>query len=123
MIAPEGLQDLVQKHLRDGKNQYVPMAGVPKLREQLAQKVNHAYGSQVNPDTDITITAGATQALFTAIATFIRPGDEVILIEPAYDSYGPSIAVAGGKVVAYELSAPDYKIDWQAFGQLVSQEN
>ncbi|MFT5764733.1 MAG: methionine aminotransferase [Saprospiraceae bacterium] len=120
--CPDLLKQLVNKHLQGGKNQYVPMAGIPLLRERLAAKIQRMYGHVVNPDTEITITAGATQALFTAIATFIHSGDEVILIEPAYDCYRPAIEVVGGIPVAYELSAPDYQIDWDAIQQLVSDK-
>jgi methionine transaminase len=120
--CPDLLKQLVNKHLEGGKNQYAPMAGVPLLRERLAGKIERMYGHGVNPDTEITITAGATQALFTAITTFIGSGDEVILIEPAYDCYRPAIEVVGGVPIAYELSAPDYKIDWTAVQQLVSDK-
>jgi len=118
--CPTELQDRVNFHLRNGKNQYVPMAGVPLLRERLAQKMENAYGQPINPDTEITITAGATQALFTAITAFVHPGDEVILIEPAYDSYRPAIELAGGVPVIHELHGPDYQMDWERFGKLIS---
>jgi len=120
--CPEELQDRVNFHLKNGKNQYVPMAGVPLLRERLAKKMERSYGLKINPDTEITITAGATQALFTAISAFVHPGDEVILIEPAYDSYRPSIELAGGVPVIYELHGPDYQIDWQQFEKLISDK-
>lgn len=118
--CPQLLKQLVNKHMQEGKNQYVPMAGVPLLREKLASKIESMYGLKVNPDSEITITAGATQALFTTIATFIKQGDEVLLIEPAYDSYRPSIEVVGGIPVIYELKAPDYKIDWNELQSLIS---
>lgn len=118
--CPTELQDRVNFYLRNEKNQYVPMAGVPLLRERLAQKMENSYGQRINPDTEITVTAGATQALFTAITAFVHPGDEVILIEPAYDSYRPAIELAGGVPVIYELQGPDYTIDWKRFGHLVS---
>ncbi|MCB0618459.1 MAG: pyridoxal phosphate-dependent aminotransferase [Saprospiraceae bacterium] len=114
------LQDLVYRYMREGKNQYAPMAGLPVLRERLAEKIDRLYGVGVDPDDEITVTAGATQALFCAIAAFVRTGDEVILLEPAYDSYRPSIEVNGGKAVPYELSAPDYRVDWAALERLVS---
>ncbi len=120
--CPEGLKERVNFHMQNGKNQYVPMAGVPVLREKLALKMKNLYGQTVEAKTEITITAGATQALFTAIATFVRPGDEVILIEPAYDSYRPSIEVVGGIPVIYELLAPDYRINWDNFQQLISEK-
>ena len=116
----EILQDLVHFYMKQGANQYAPMAGLPRLREVLAQKVENLYQRPTNPNTEITITAGGTQALFTAIAAFIRPDDEVILIEPAYDSYAPSVETFGGKVVAYPLTPPQYKVDWDAFGQLIT---
>ncbi len=118
--CPEALQERVNFHLKNGKNQYAPMAGVPLLRKRLAQKMEKSYGSQIDPDTEITITAGATQALFTAITAFIHSGDEVILIEPAYDSYRPAIELAGGVPVIYELHGPDYQIDWERFGKMIS---
>ncbi|MFT7452083.1 MAG: methionine aminotransferase [Patescibacteria group bacterium] len=120
--CPEGLKERVNFHMQNGKNQYVPMAGVPLLRERLAQKMEGMYGQPLDAATNITITAGATQALFTAIAAFIRPGDEVILIEPAYDSYRPSIEVVGGVPVVYELTFPDYRINWDDFQQCISEK-
>ena len=118
--CPAALQHHVDFHLKNGKNQYVPMAGVPLLRERLAEKMKNSYGTSIDPDTEITITAGATQALFTAITAFVHSGDEVILIEPAYDSYRPAIELAGGVPVIYELVGPDYQIDWERFGTLIS---
>ena len=120
--CPTELQDRVNFHLRNEKNQYVPMAGVPLLRERLALKMENAYGQPINPDTEITITAGATQALFTAITAFVHPGNEVILIEPAYDSYRPAIELAGGVPVIHELHGPDYQMDWERFGKLISSK-
>ncbi|MBK8568414.1 MAG: aminotransferase class I/II-fold pyridoxal phosphate-dependent enzyme [Saprospiraceae bacterium] len=114
------LKDLVEKYMRQGFNQYAPMPGVPALRKVLAEKIKSLYGLSVDPDTEITITSGATQALYTAISTFIRPDDEVILIEPAYDSYRPSVEVNGGRVITYEMSAPDYTIDWRMLERLIS---
>ncbi len=116
----ETLQDLVHFYMKSGANQYAPMAGVPRLREVLAKKIENAYQRPTNPTTEITITAGGTQALFTAIAAFIRPDDEVILIEPAYDSYAPSVETFGGKVVAYQLTPPQYKVDWNDFARLIT---
>ena len=101
--CPQELQNRVNFHLKNGKNQYVPMAGVPILREQLAKKMENSYGQRIDSETEITITAGATQALFTAIIAFVRTGEEVILIEPAYDSYRPAIELAGGIPIVYEL--------------------
>lgn len=117
--SPNRLIELVNHYMQQGANQYAPMAGVPKLREQIAQKVDQLYQYSIDANTEITVTAGATQALFTAITTFIHPGDEVILVEPAYDSYRPSIEVNGGIAIGYELTAPDFRIDWQKLGALV----
>jgi methionine aminotransferase len=114
------LKDLVEKYMRQGFNQYAPMPGVPALRKVLAEKIKSLYGLSVDPDTEITITSGATQALYSAISTFIRPDDEVILIEPAYDSYRPSVEVNGGRVITYEMNAPDYTIDWRMLERLIS---
>ena len=116
----EPLQDLVHSYMKNGANQYAPMPGLMRLREVLAQKIEKLYGRATNPDTEITITVGGAQGLFTAMAAFIRPKDEVIVIEPAYDSYVPSIETFGGKVVPYTLAPPQYKIDWDAFEQLVT---
>ena len=116
------LQNAAEKYLKSGHNQYAPMAGVPKLRENIAKKIEIMYGTTVNPETEITVTAGATQAIYTVISAFIHPGDEVILIEPAYDSYRPSVEVNGGIAVAYNLTAPDYKIDWSEMQKLVTDK-
>ncbi|MBL7798982.1 MAG: aminotransferase class I/II-fold pyridoxal phosphate-dependent enzyme [Saprospiraceae bacterium] len=116
----ERLQRLVFEHMQRGDNQYAPMPGVPLLRERIAEKMTRLYGQPLSPDTEITVTAGGTQAIFCAIAAFVGPGDEIILIEPCYDSYRPSVETVGGKVVAYPLSAPEYRIDWTAVGRLIS---
>jgi methionine transaminase len=113
------LQGLIYDAMQRGLNQYAPMAGVPILRERLAAKIETLYNAKVHPD-EITITAGGTQALFTAITAFIHVGDEVIIIEPAYDSYRPAIELCGGIPVVYELQAPDYQIDWSAFAKLIT---
>lgn len=109
----ERLQRLVTEHMARGANQYAPMPGILPLRERIAEKIERMYGANVNPDTEITVTAGGTQAIFCAIAAFVRPGDEVILLEPCYDSYRPSVETVGGVVVTCPLSAPDYRVDWE----------
>ena len=119
--APK-LRDLVNKYLQNGNNQYAPMTGTNILLEKLADKIEKLYGTTVNPKTEITVTAGATQAIFTIITTFIKSGDEVILIEPAYDSYGPSIEICGGIVVPYEMKAPEFKIDWGELEKLINSK-
>ena len=93
---PQALLDRVARHMRDGHNQYAPMAGVLPLREAIAEKIESLYGAQYDVEHGITVTAGATQAIFTAIACMVRPGDEVIVFEPVYDSYVPSIVLNGG---------------------------
>ena len=120
--SSQRLNDLVYDYMTKGYNQYAPMPGVQKLRETLVNKMNTAYGIPLNAKTDITITAGATQALFTAITAFIRHGDEVILLEPAYDSYRPSVEVNGGIPVIYDLKAPDYSVNWDELSQLITEK-
>ncbi|MBP7272311.1 MAG: aminotransferase class I/II-fold pyridoxal phosphate-dependent enzyme [Saprospiraceae bacterium] len=114
------LQDLVTEHMKRGANQYAPMPGLPLLRQRIADKVKMLYDITINSDTEITITAGATQALFTAIAAVVRPGDEVIMLEPAYDSYRPAIELQGGVPVIYELAVPDYAVNWYALERLIT---
>ena len=112
------LIELVNKAMKSGFNQYAPMAGLPALKETIAEKVAHLYQVKYNPDTEITVTAGGTQAIFTALAAVINPGDEVIIFEPAYDSYAPTIQLLGGLVKRYELAPPDYAIDWNMVKKL-----
>ncbi len=114
------LQQLVTEHMQRGDNQYSPMPGIPLLRERIADKVEQVYGVKVDPDTEITVTAGGTQAIFCAIAAFVRPGDEVILLEPCYDSYRPAVETVGGVPVIYSLHAPDYQVDWAAVKKLIT---
>jgi len=116
----ERLQQLVTEHMARGANQYAPMPGIMPLRERIAEKIELMYGAKVNPETEITVTAGGTQAIFCAIAAFVRPGDEVILLEPCYDSYRPSVETVGGFPVVHALSAPDYHVDWEAVAKLVT---
>jgi methionine transaminase len=116
----ERLQNLVSAHMKNGANQYAPMPGVLKLRERIAEKIELIHGAKIDPNTEITVTAGATQAIFCIINAVVHAGDEVILIEPAYDCYRPSVELAGGIPVIYELSAPDYAIDWEKMRSLIS---
>ncbi len=116
----ERLQSLVTEHMASGDNQYSPMPGVLRLRERIAEKIARMYAVRVDPDTEITVTAGGTQAIFCAIAAFVRPGDEVILLEPCYDSYRPSVETVGGVPVVHTLSAPDYAVDWNAVRRLIT---
>lgn len=108
------LIQLVSEAMHNGQNQYAPMPGLPELRTILAKKVNSLYHQTINPDTEITITPGATYAIYTALTTILQPGDEVIVLEPAYDSYLPNIALNGAKAVCVPLCYPDFSIDWNA---------
>lgn len=118
----ERLTDLVSKAMRDGHNQYVHMCGLPMLRERIAEKVNTAYGCNVHPDSDITVTPGGTYAIYTAFTTILQPGDEVIVFEPAYDSYIPNIEVNGAKAVSIHLDYPDYSINWEKVREKVNEK-
>ena len=106
------LTDLVNKAMQDGNNQYVHMAGLPILREALANKIAKLYNASINPNTEITVTPGGTYAIYTALTTVLQPGDEVIVFEPAYDSYIPNIEINGAKAVTISLQFPDYSIPW-----------
>ncbi len=106
------LIDLVSHYMNAGHNYYAPMPGVMKLREAIAKKFDTLYSSTYNPVNEITVTAGATQAIYTAITAFIRPNDEVIVFRPAYDSYIPSIELNGGKAISIQLYKPDYQVNW-----------
>jgi len=117
--SPE-LIELVNQAMKNGYNQYAPMAGVMSLREEISKKTEKLYGAYYNPDTEITITAGGTQAIYTAITTVIHPNDEVIIFEPAFDCYAPAIKVAGGIVKSLELEPPDYKINWNMVKRLIN---
>ena len=110
--APEELLDLVTRHLQAGHNQYAPMAGLPELREQIALKTEQLYGRKTDPESEVTVTSGATEALFSAIEAFVHRGQEVIVFDPAYDSYEPAIKMAGGRTVHIPMLAPDFQIDW-----------
>lgn len=112
--ADATLLQLMQSALREGHNQYAPMAGVPALREAVARQVESLYGRAYDPGTEVTITAGATQAIHTALSVLVHQGDEVILFEPAYDSYEPSIRLNGGIPVRLRLHAPAYRPDFAA---------
>ena len=107
------LKELVYKAMKDGYNQYPPMQGVLDLRMRIAEKIAALYDICYNFDTEILVTSGATQALYSAITALVHPGDEVIVFKPAYDSYEPDIKLAGGKPVLIELKGKDFKIDWQ----------
>lgn len=111
--GPPALHESLARHVREGRNQYAPMMGIPALRQAIARKTAALYGRQVDADHEITVTSGATEALFAAIHAVVRPGDEVIVLDPCYDSYEPAIELAGGRAVHIPLLAPDFGIDWQ----------
>src|SRR6195952_1709527 len=119
--SPE-LIKLVNQAMKSGHNQYAPMPGVMALREQIAYKTEGLYGAVYNPDTEITITAGGTQAIFTAISAVINPNDEVIIFEPAFDCYAPAIKLMGGIVKSLELTPPDYRIPWDMVKRLINNK-
>jgi methionine aminotransferase len=114
------LIEFVNEAMKSGQNQYAPMTGLPILRELVAQKLNDLYNANYHPDTEVTITAGGTQAIFTALTACINPGDEVIIFEPAYDSYAPTVKMLGGLVKPYQMAPPSYEIDWNMVKKLFS---
>lgn len=116
------LTSLVNKAMEQGNNQYVHMNGLPALREQLAAKVNKLYGNPVNANDEITVTPGGTYAIYTAFTTILNKGDEVIIFEPAYDSYIPNIEINGAVVVPVSLQYPDYNIDWDLVKQKINNK-
>jgi len=120
-VSPK-LIELVNKNMKLGFNQYAPMPGVMKLREVISEKTQKLYGKYYNPETEITITSGATQALYTAITAIINEGDEVIVFEPVYDSYVPAIELSGGKPIFLELKGKDYKIDWLEVQKVITSK-
>ncbi len=118
--CPQEIKDRINFHLQQGRNQYAPMSGVPELKWAIADKIKRSYGLELDADREVTVTAGATQGLFTAIMALVGRGDEVIVIEPAYDSYVPSIVLAGGKPVTCELDPPDFTMNWERLASLVT---
>ena len=114
------LKELVTKAMRDGHNQYPPDAGVLELREMISQKFNDLYGRYYKPETEITITSGATEALYNSITAFVQKDDEVIVLKPAYDSYEPTIQLAGGIPVQIQLKGSDYKVDWEEVASAIT---
>ena len=118
----EALIDCVTEAMKDGGNQYAHTNGVPLLRERLAEKINSLYGTTINPESEITITPGGTYAIFSAFSTIIQPGDEVIIFEPAYDSYIPNITFNGGVVVPIALTYPNYSIPWDTLKAAITKK-
>ncbi|UXY51950.1 pyridoxal phosphate-dependent aminotransferase [Pseudomonas tohonis] len=119
--APAALCDAVARHIGAGHNQYAPMTGLPALRQQVAAKVQAFYGRQVDVDSEVTVTPGATEAIFCAIQAVVRAGDEVIVLDPCYDSYEPSVELAGGRCVHVPLALPGFAIDWQRMADALSE--
>src|SRR5690606_32138867 len=103
-----------------GHNQYAPMAGLMELREQIARQVEAGYGLAVDPETQITITLGATEGIFSAIQAMVAPGEEAILFDPSYDSYDPAVRLAGGRSIRIPLQPPDFPYDWQRVREAIS---
>ena len=118
--ADQKLMDLVSRAMREGHNQYAAMQGYLGLREIISEKIQKLHGKNYSPDTEITVTVGATQAIFTAITAFVHPGDEVIVLKPSYDCYEPAIEVNGGIAICHQLRSGDYKVNWEEFKSKIS---
>ena len=117
--APDALKNALQRHVQAGENQYAPMTGIQALREQVASKIARLYRNPVCAEQEVTITPGATQALFCAIQALVRVGDEVIVFDPCYDSYEPAVTLAGGRCVHIPLQS-DFSVDWQQFAEALT---
>jgi methionine aminotransferase len=117
---PERLRELVAHHLGAGHNQYAPMAGLPALCEAIAESAARRHGWRIDPASEVTVTAGGTEAIFAAIHAVVHAGDEVILLDPSYDSYGPAAELAGARVVRVPLSLADFSIDWPRLAQAIN---
>ena len=118
---PQTLLERVNHYLTHGKNQYPPMVGILPLREAIAEKTASLYGRQADPDSEVTVTSGATEALFCAIHAVVGPGDEVVLLDPAYDSYEPAVTLAGGRAIHVPLRPPDFSPDWQRLADQLTE--
>lgn len=118
--GPKALLDGVAEQIAAGKNQYAPLAGIPELRRLIAEKVERLYGRVIDPEREVTVTPGATEAIYSAITTVIRPGDEVILFDPAYDSYKPAVEINGGVAVHLPLLPPTFSVDWDAVASAIT---
>lgn len=118
--GPQGLLEAVGRHIAQGHNQYAPMTGLQSLREQVAAKIARSYGVAIDPDSEVTITPGATEAIFCAVQAVVQAGDEVIVFDPCYDSYEPSVELAGGRCVHVQLSGDGFAIDWQKLSDAIS---
>jgi methionine transaminase len=118
--VPEVLVDELAKAVREGKNQYAPMSGIPALRQAIAAKTERCYGRAVNADTEITVTSGASEAIFDAVLATVRTGEEVIVLDPCYDCYEPAIDLAGARAVHVSLDPVDFSVDWQKVRDAIS---
>lgn len=121
---PDGLLERVEHYLREGANQYAPMPGVNSLLQSIAGKIERTQGRTLDPESELTVCTGATEGLFSAITALIRPGDEVIVFDPAYDAYAPAVQLAGGKTLHVPLSieADEFRVDWQRVADTVSDK-
>lgn len=120
--GPRYLQERLAYHVAQGANQYAPMTGVPALREAIAGKTAELYGYLPDVNSDITVTAGATEALYAAITALVRRGDEVVCFDPSYDSYAPAVALAGGELRRIALQPPHFRVDWRQFAAALSEK-
>jgi methionine aminotransferase len=120
-LCDEKLIKAVEHYMRKGMNQYAPMPGIQSLREAIAEKAETLYGAKYNPETEVTVTAGGTEAIYAAITAAVTEGDEVIIFEPAYDCYAPAVELNRGMPIYVELEPPSYEIDWNAVKKLVNQ--
>ena len=118
-ISPE-LIELVAYYMKQGHNQYAPMPGVPVLRESISNKLEHTFSHRFDPDSEITVVAGATEGIYSALTAFVHKDDEVIIFDPAYDLYAPSVKLAGGKAVHLELEIPSFTINWEKLESAIS---
>ncbi|SIT90445.1 methionine aminotransferase [Pontibacter indicus] len=118
--CPDELIALVTKYMQEGYNQYAPMPGMPALRHKISEKTEKVYGYRPDQDQEVTVTTGATEALFAAITAVVKPGDEVVVLEPCYDSYAPAIRLAGGIPIYVPLAIPDFSIDWNLLKKNIS---
>ena len=120
--CPEKLAELAATYIRSGYNNYAPNEGIIELREEISERVQRLYQHTYNPETEITITAGHVQAIMTAINSVIKEEDEVILFEPAYESYAPAIASTGGRPIYVALKLPDFHIDWEEVRKMITSK-
>jgi methionine transaminase len=118
--SPAKLKDLVAQYVASGHNQYAPMIGVAELREQIALKMAANYGRKPDPENEVTITLGATEAIFSAVSALVDAGDDVIMFDPSYDSYAPAVILAGGRPIRIPLAPPHFAIDWQRVREAVT---